>query len=353
MVKHTFAENFLGAHVDASNGIIRGVAVITEGMANGEVVDSTTLQQIMVCAKTYESGLKVKADHRSGIFDVAGYLRDFRIDGKTLRADLYILSTEANRAKLLEMAQTIPDTFGLSVSFSGPQVVTGGQSFARCAEIYSADLVSEPAANPTGLFSKTPVDGAGKGKSMATPTNDDITPGADNAISPAEMLRQCKQMLADGLSAHTANFGKMVADAMAKIPAAQPKGDPDAGFSPAQQAQAMEEMKKTIKELADKVASQATELAKVSEVGTKVTAETVAKEFAKTIGASPAVLTSIADGLRTQDKQGADKFVELAVKHYGAVKNKVKAMQLAINEAPEAYGIFRESGKNIAWPKTA
>lgn len=344
MVKHAFAENFKGSQVDAGSGIIKGVAVITEGIANGEIVDATTLQQIMVCAKTYENGLKVKADHRSGIFDVAGYLRNFRIEGKTLRADLYILETETNRAKLLEMAATIPDTFGLSVSFSGPQTVTGGQSFARCTEIYSADLVSEPAANPTGLFSKTPVDGGGKGKSMPTPTNPDVTPGADDVLTPSQLLKSCQDMIKKGFADHQANFAKMISDAMSTIPAA------GAGFSPDKQAEHAK-LITDLKELSKNFEATANELKEFKAKGVKETAEIVAKEFAKDLGKSPAVLAAITTGLQEQEKQGADKFVELAVKHFATTKNKVRAMEMAMNEAPEAYGIFRGSGKNIAWPK--
>jgi hypothetical protein len=52
------------------------------------------------------------------------------------------------------MAEKMPESFGLSVSFSNCPEEKDGQKFARCAEIYSADLVDSPAANPSGLFSK-------------------------------------------------------------------------------------------------------------------------------------------------------------------------------------------------------
>jgi hypothetical protein len=48
----------------------------------------------------------------------------------------------------------MPDTFGLSISFTGEHEESDNDIvFARCTEIYSADLVDAPAANPTGLFS--------------------------------------------------------------------------------------------------------------------------------------------------------------------------------------------------------
>jgi len=166
MSSREYAIQFNAQRVDRGKGVIFGVAVMTEGtytdrqykLESGKgiplVCDHTTLEQIMASAKTYATGLKVKADHRSGIFSTAGLLKNFRIEGKTLRADLHVLSTEENREKLFEMAESIPDTFGLSVSFSGPYEVIGEKAYDRCTEIYSADLVSEPAANPTGLFSR-------------------------------------------------------------------------------------------------------------------------------------------------------------------------------------------------------
>jgi hypothetical protein len=142
--------------VDRAAGIIYGVAVITQGAVRGWGVsaDATTLEQVKACSEAYEGGLKVKADHKSGIFGTAASLRKFRIDGDTLRADLHVLKSEVNREKLFEMAEEISDTFGLSIVFSGEDEVRGGKRFARCTEIYSADIVSEPAANPNGLFSQ-------------------------------------------------------------------------------------------------------------------------------------------------------------------------------------------------------
>ena len=48
----------------------------------------------------------------------------------------------------------MPESFGLSVSISNEPEEIEGKKFIRCAEIYSADLVDGPAANPGGLFSK-------------------------------------------------------------------------------------------------------------------------------------------------------------------------------------------------------
>jgi hypothetical protein len=103
-------------------------------------------------AKTYIGGLKVKLDHNASASEIVGYLTDFRLDGTTVRADLHLLRSSPRREYILELAETIPDTFGLSIAFSGTDEKVGENWFARCTEIYSADIVSEPAANPSGLF---------------------------------------------------------------------------------------------------------------------------------------------------------------------------------------------------------
>jgi hypothetical protein len=151
-----FSQAEAGARVDREAGVIRGVAVITEGEAKGHGVkiDAETVRQVYECAKTYPDGLKVQQDHGSGVMAAVGVLRGLRIDGTILRADLYPLRTYEHREKLFDMAETMPGNFGLSIYFSGVSEMKAGERFARCSEIYSADLVSEPAANPSGLFSR-------------------------------------------------------------------------------------------------------------------------------------------------------------------------------------------------------
>lgn len=148
-------EVFFGA-VNSESGLISGVSVITQGVAKGhnKQVDFTTLEQVKKAAEAFKKGLKVKMDHHSGISDIVGYLRNFRIDGDKLVADLQLLRTHPQREYIMEIAQEISDGFGLSISFSGEHEQVQGVTFARCSEIYSADLVTEPAANSGGLFEK-------------------------------------------------------------------------------------------------------------------------------------------------------------------------------------------------------
>lgn len=145
----------LTGDIDAAAATIKNVSVITVGEARGHGmrIDEKTLLQVKAAAETYSGGLKVKTDHYSGFNEIVGALKNFTIDGDQLRADLFLLKNHDATARIIEMAELMPDTFGLSISFSGEHEENGDTTFARCSEIYSADLVDTPAANPTGLFS--------------------------------------------------------------------------------------------------------------------------------------------------------------------------------------------------------
>lgn len=143
--------------IDAASGIIRGVSLISQGPAlgHGVMVDATTLQQVKEAAEKYEGGLKVKLDHSGGAGDIIGYVDNFQIAGPKLTGDLHLLENSPHRAYILEIAQKIPDTFGLSIAFSGKvEMGADKKMLQRCSEIYSVDLVSDPAANRDGLFER-------------------------------------------------------------------------------------------------------------------------------------------------------------------------------------------------------
>jgi hypothetical protein len=140
--------------VDADAGIVRSVSVLTEGPAKGHgiEIDATTLLQVKKHAEAFPNGVRVKMNHGSGVEAIAGVLKNFCIKGRKLFADLHLLKTGGLYSKLIEMAQTIPGAFGLSISFSNTPETVGGKLCARCMELFSADLVDQPAANPSGLF---------------------------------------------------------------------------------------------------------------------------------------------------------------------------------------------------------
>ena len=135
--------------------VIEAVSIISIGEAKGHglYVDAQTLREVKACAETYAGGVKVNLDHGAGIKDIIGFVDNFRIIGEKLLGDLNLLQNADRREYVLEIAEKLPDTFGISIAFSGPVREIGGKRFASCEELYSADLVQTPAANPTGLFS--------------------------------------------------------------------------------------------------------------------------------------------------------------------------------------------------------
>jgi len=154
-MKAELATTIKSERIDRETGVISGVSVITEGIAktHDKVVDAKTLRTVKESAESYPGGLKVKMEHGTDAKDIVGVLKGFRIDGSQLRADLHLLKNSQWFSQVIEMAETIPDLFGLSISFSCEIEEIDGLKCARCVEIYSADIVDTPAANANGLFS--------------------------------------------------------------------------------------------------------------------------------------------------------------------------------------------------------
>jgi hypothetical protein len=152
-----FAES---GEIDFDAGIIRNVSVMTKGPARGHelMIDDTTLEQVLSAANEFQNGVKVKVDHGGGVFSIVGSVKNFRIEGDKLKADLHLLKTAEKVAHILELARELPDTFGMSVSIHGQHETKDGETYARCSRIRSCDIVTDPAANPDGLLSEVLVD---------------------------------------------------------------------------------------------------------------------------------------------------------------------------------------------------
>jgi len=144
--------------IDAQTGIIRGVSLITKGPAlgHGVMIDDKTLEQVKAAAEEYTGGLKVVLNHSGGAGDIVGFIDTMRISGDKLLGDLHLLKTSPHREYILEIAERIPDTFGLSIAFSGPSEKSADKltTLQRCSEIFSVDIVATPAANPSGFFAR-------------------------------------------------------------------------------------------------------------------------------------------------------------------------------------------------------
>ena len=132
-----------------------GISVITAGPAlgHGMVIDADTLSQVV--AKGNEAGqVKVLSDHSSSVSNIIGYLENFSMDGGRVRADLTLLESHDGFAYFSELLSTLPGQIGFSISFSGvPRVANDGTMLADIQTLLSVDLVTQPAANPTGVYS--------------------------------------------------------------------------------------------------------------------------------------------------------------------------------------------------------
>lgn len=262
--------------IDAESGIIRGVSLITEGPAlgHGVMVDAKTLEQVKTAAEAYDGGLKVKLDHNSGAGDIVGFIDNLRIDGPKLLGDLHLLENSPHRAYILEIASKIPDTFGLSIAFSGPSEIGADKKtiLQRCSEIYSVDIVSEPAANPTGFFSR-------KLKQFQTVEGETETEEPEIEIT-IPMNEETKKAIAGMIE--SAMMG--LSERLSKLESALPK--------PEDKPAAMSAQNDVVQLAANKAA------------------EAALKEFAKTIGApaAPVVSAEAPSAKKEESKKFEDLF---------------------------------------------
>lgn len=334
MSRDTYSSALYDApQIDHKAGIIRGVSVMTAGEVpdRGTYADMRTLQMLKIECDKYVSGVKVKADHKSGIFGTAAYLKNFRIEGNQLKADLYVLESEENRAKLFEMASEIPDTFGLSVSIEQEIEEVAGRLAIRPTAVDSIDLVTEPAANPAGLFSKQV----------------DANPKQNNTMTDSEFKALCDKFDL---------FSKEVKEKMSKYdaalwpetPAANTGGEaPGRGGLFAQFEKALNDTK--------------AEFAKQLKSATEDTAKTIAAEFSKVVGTSTVKVgtdSAASDEAAKKEKaaNSPEAFEARVQEHFAKSKNKGEAMSAAIKDDNAATGgkghaAFIAQGRSVKYSK--
>jgi hypothetical protein len=132
---------------------LNGVSILTVGEARGHnlKIDQTSLEQALKVAQSMKR-IKVTMGHGAPVTGILGYMDNFTIKGDRLLGDLSLFNT--NEAQFIEqLAQVLPEGFGMSLTFSGVPEIVGTDRFARVTEIYDCSIVSEPAANPAGMFS--------------------------------------------------------------------------------------------------------------------------------------------------------------------------------------------------------
>ena len=259
-----FAVSTGAGAIDRDKAIIHAVSMLTEGEARGHgiQIDHATLEQVATAAKRYRGGVKVRIEHSGGVGEIVGALRSFSVVGDKLIANLHLLKTHPDTPRILEMAEEIPDTFGLSIVFRGVPEERDGKQYARCEEIYACDLVSQPAANPSGLFEQPKVDTSTEGKSMtelkitetAKAQAAAVTPPAAPAPEPtsleltlnriAQLEAKIAKMEADAATAAEKVAKEMESRASARaLEIAAAAGCPPVETKPAQPAQAASPVK--------------------------------------------------------------------------------------------------------------
>jgi hypothetical protein len=187
MSKRFKFESKLGelASVDAENGRIYGVSLISEGPALGHGVraDSATLATGLEALQESGSSLPAYITHDGAVFGdrittEIGIYENYRIEDNRLRADFRAFDSfkkddERLYNRLFEIAEKIPNRFGLSIVFLGervwatddegdipamneepPENAIFREPSIRIVEVDSADFVGSPAANANGLFEK-------------------------------------------------------------------------------------------------------------------------------------------------------------------------------------------------------
>jgi hypothetical protein len=161
--------------VDVDRGVLRSVAITTEGEAKGHGVwlDRDFVEEVVRQGNASKSGIKARFGHPtmsgSALGTFIGRFKNFRVqqrDGAAVAfADLY-LSNSAKDAPggdlynyVVNLADEDPRAFGASIVFEpGESYFKQGEDadkeWATIKRFRAADLVDDPAANPDGLYSQ-------------------------------------------------------------------------------------------------------------------------------------------------------------------------------------------------------
>lgn len=172
--------------VDPQERVIYGAAVLTRGEALGHDLwlDSEFARQVAEQINAAPGGVKARFTHpglsADGLGKYLGRVHNARLDGDVVRGDLH-LSEVASKAPdgdlagyVMELARKDPAAFGMSIVFSHDRQAekqfeaanadeegefqtpdadnAKNLPHARLSKLWAADVVDDPAANPTGMF---------------------------------------------------------------------------------------------------------------------------------------------------------------------------------------------------------
>lgn len=174
--------------VDVENRVIRGIscAQAVPALGHGLNFDEVTLQQLADLGNARgKRGIKARDGHpgisASSPTNLLGRMKDFRVDGDKVKADLHVSDIAKEGDWVIEAAQKEADMMGFSVVIAQdpvwvtdegaeipvtekrddgstkrnkrPDNATSEFPFIRVAEFAACDLVDEPAANRDGMAS--------------------------------------------------------------------------------------------------------------------------------------------------------------------------------------------------------
>lgn len=144
---------------------LNDVIVLAIGEADGHGVQITE-QTLVAFLAVVGSKQKVRIAHpiyyeADKPLSAIGYCADFYRDGIYVKAKALKLlpafsaQEEADYAKLMAMAEQMPETFGLSIVFKYDEVAIDGQlPTVVPTKVYAVDIVSDPAATPSLFAAK-------------------------------------------------------------------------------------------------------------------------------------------------------------------------------------------------------
>jgi hypothetical protein len=215
--------------VDREAGIIYGVKVLgwespnrhgIEGV-DGTVYDRDAVTQAM---RLYE-GTVVNKNHpprdkpsqERVVADRIGWLANVRIADGGLYADLHLLKSDPDAAKIFEAAESNPALFGMSHNATGKWEVREGKAYiVEIPDVRSVDLVTEGGTTRSLFESRETrkkairqIQGTKAGRPAGqsrlaecedekeTPVMDDMAP--DSAMAPAPMASDGRGMLAQAV----------------------------------------------------------------------------------------------------------------------------------------------------------
>lgn len=257
------------SQIDRESGTMIGVSLIATGPAigHGLYVDQRSLETIE--DELDDSKLPAYITHRGALFEdrltrEVGMFTNFRIEGDRLLGDFQAFDSfreddTRKFSRLFELAEKIPERFGLSIVFSAtsawatpegdieidekPEDALFEFPSIRVEEVSSADFVDAPAANQRGLFSQ-------------------IDKSTTHKMTKAELAQKNDELVAEAeqLDAKIAELEAKLAEGEEEDTGMESLAEENAKLQEENEA-----MKVEIEELKAKLAEDEEEMAKASE----------------------------------------------------------------------------------------